>query len=277
MKRPQLLVTAGCFALLVVLYVFSSTKKEIKPVSSAMPDSRATSEKPSVPDFDINAYLVEVNARITSKDTQQLIEKLKQNKEVELLAKVYSKLHLSLAAAYYYEQVALSTSNKPDIWEAAGDGYAVLQPNATDESMKHFLAQHEQSCYEKGASLDTSNIDYKLKLASGFIDGGEQPMQGVLILLDLVKRDSNNTDAQFLLGKYGIVSGQYPKAIVRLEKVLSLHPENSEALFLLAEAYNSSGNKNKAIELFEKCKKLIKNPELKIEIDNYIKNIKGNS
>jgi DNA-binding SARP family transcriptional activator len=53
-----------------------------------------------------------------------------------------------------------------------------------------------------------------------------------------------------------------------------LHPQNSEALLLLAEAYNNQGNKSKAIEMLERCKKTVSNPDAKKEIDNYIKNIK---
>jgi tetratricopeptide (TPR) repeat protein len=76
-----------------------------------------------------------------------------------------------------------------------------------------------------------------------------------------------------MLGRFGIVSGQFDKAIARLEKVLYLRPQNSEALLLLAEAYNSKGDKSKAIEFLERCKKTVSNPELKKEIENHIKNI----
>jgi tetratricopeptide (TPR) repeat protein len=77
-----------------------------------------------------------------------------------------------------------------------------------------------------------------------------------------------------MLGRFGIISGQYDKAIARLEKILYLRPQNSEALLLMAEAYNAQGNKTKAIELLERCKKTVTNPATKKEIEKYIEQIK---
>ncbi|HQV01759.1 MAG TPA: tetratricopeptide repeat protein, partial [Bacteroidia bacterium] len=88
------------------------------------------------------------------------------------------------------------------------------------------------------------------------------------------KTDSNNISANIILGKLAIQSGQFDKAIKRLELVLSLKPDNTEALYFLAEAYKGSGNKQKAISLFEQCKALVNNPEFTKEIDNYITTFK---
>ena len=98
--------------------------------------------------------------------------------------------------------------------------------------------------------------------------------KGVSILLEIVRKDSNNVDAQLMLGRFGLISGQTDKAIARFEKILYLQPQNSEALFLLAEAYDSQGNKEKALELLEKCKKTVKDPKAKKEIEDFIENIK---
>ena len=99
-------------------------------------------------------------------------------------------------------------------------------------------------------------------------------MQGVSILLEIVRKDSANIDALLMLGRFGIISGQFDKAIARLEKILYLRPQNSEALLLLAEAYNGQGNKTKAIEMLERCKKTVNDPAAKKEIENYIQSIK---
>ena len=99
-------------------------------------------------------------------------------------------------------------------------------------------------------------------------------MQGVSILLDIVHKDSTNIDALLLLGRFGIISGQYDKALARLEKILHLRPQNSEAMLLMAEAYNAQGNKTKAVEMLERCKKTVTAPEAKKEIEHYIESIK---
>jgi cytochrome c-type biogenesis protein CcmH/NrfG len=106
------------------------------------------------------------------------------------------------------------------------------------------------------------------------MEGGSSPMQGVTILLDIVRKDSTNVDALLMLGRFGIVSGQYDKAISRLEKIIYLQPQNSEAWLLMAEAYNGKGDKSKAIEMLERCKRTVTNPDAKREIDKYIEGLK---
>ena len=99
-------------------------------------------------------------------------------------------------------------------------------------------------------------------------------MQGISMLLDIVKKDPNNADAQLMLGKFAMMSGQFEKAIERLEKVVYLRPQSNDALFLLAMAHQNLGHKDKAIELLEKCSKNEKNPELRKEIEGYIKQLR---
>jgi tetratricopeptide (TPR) repeat protein len=45
-------------------------------------------------------------------------------------------------------------------------------------------------------------------------------------------------------------------------------------MYFLAEAYKNQGNKQKAIELFEKCKSIVNNPDFSKEIDQYISTFK---
>jgi cytochrome c-type biogenesis protein CcmH/NrfG len=52
----------------------------------------------------------------------------------------------------------------------------------------------------------------------------------------MLRRDSTNMYAQFMLAYGGILSGQFDKAIERLEKVVHAEPTNSKPCSL-AEAY----------------------------------------
>jgi thioredoxin-like negative regulator of GroEL len=71
-----------------------------------------------------------------------------------------------------------------------------------------------------------------------------------------------------------IQSGQFDKAVGRFEVILKQEPENKEALYLLAQAYDGKGDKKKAVELLEKCKKLVNDPEFSKEIDEKINSLK---
>ena len=52
------------------------------------------------------------------------------------------------------------------------------------------------------------------------IGNAEQTMKGIQQLLQVVKKDSNNMQAQMVLGIGGVISTQYDKAIERLNKVV---------------------------------------------------------
>ena len=96
-------------------------------------------------------------------------------------------------------------------------------------------------------------------------------MNGVQQLLSITRRDPEHAGANLMLGRLDITSGQFPKAIDRLGKVLQKDENNREALYFLAEAYKGQGNKAKAIELFERCKRVVNNPDFSKDIDTYIK------
>ena len=53
-------------------------------------------------------------------------------------------------------------------------------------------------------------------------------MKGIQILLSVVRKDSNNMKAQTMLGIGGSISGQYDKAVERLQKVVKAQPDNLE-------------------------------------------------
>ena len=77
-----------------------------------------------------------------------------------------------------------------------------------------------------------------------------------------------------ILGKLAIQSGQFDKAERRLAMVVSRQPDNTEAMYFLAEAYKGLGQKEKAVEWFEQCKKLVNNPDFSAEIDRYMQSMK---
>jgi tetratricopeptide (TPR) repeat protein len=219
-----------------------------------------------------------VKANITNTDTLKLIdgwEKTQAEPNLKAVIDLYHKRGESVAEAYY--TLALARLKKdPKLDLRAGDLFEATAGISNDDALHQFLTDKAVESYKDALMLD-STTDNRLKLATAYMDQGTAPMQGVGILLDVISRDSNNADALLLLGKFGIVSRQYDKAIVRLEKVVSLRPQNYDAIFLLAEAYRGKGDKNKAIELLEKCSKMVDKPELKKEIEQYIKNIKAKS
>jgi Tfp pilus assembly protein PilF len=79
--------------------------------------------------------------------------------------------------------------------------------------------------------------------------------------------------AQFMLGYGGMISGQLDKAAERFLKVVQRDPENTEAVFLLAETYERLGNKKQAAYWFTEGQKKVTNPEVIEAINQKLKTL----
>jgi len=146
---------------------------------------------------------------------------------------------------------------------------------------KVWEAQTAANLFERALKLDPENDDLKVGLGScyvygeGMIGNAEQTMKGIQELLSVVKKDSNNMQAQLVLGVGGVISNQYDKAIERLKKVVSFDPHNLEAVSWLADAYAAKDDKKNAIKWYEQSKHLVNNPEFGREIDERIKEVQN--
>ena len=139
------------------------------------------------------------------------------------------------------------------------------------------MANQARDLFTAALELNPQNDSSKVGLGSAYLFGAEgvnSPMEGILKIREVADRDSSNIYAQFMLGYGALVSGQLDKAIERLLRVTRLQHDHTEAVFLLAEAYEKSGDKINAIGWYEKGKKHVSNPQLVGAIDEKIKSLK---
>ena len=176
-------------------------------------------------------------------------------------------------AAHFYKKAAFLENTEKSVTFAGNLFLAVMQKTEQPE-IRRWQATEAIACFNKSLELNPENIDSKIALATCYTDGTGETMKGVTLLREVTQKDSNNISANIILGKLAIQSGQFDKAVRRLENVMKLRPDNTEAMYFLAEAYKGRGEKDKAIALFEKCKKLVKNPDFAKEIDRYINSFK---
>ena len=110
--------------------------------------------------------------------------------------------------------------------------------------------------------------DIELKKALAIMESGEQPMKGILILKDLLKKDPNNIDVLWNLGKLSIQSRQYDLAIERFEKFVSLTEDGEKVsgLILLSDAYALNEKRQEALECLNKALALNEDSNMEIEI-----------
>ena len=98
-------------------------------------------------------------------------------------------------------------------------------------------------------NLNRNILDTKVRSAVKMIESGEgNPMEAIFALREVVEVDSNHRDAQFYLGQFSIMSGQWNKAIDRFKKVLRINSSDEYAIESLAIARFQKGEKNGAVE-----------------------------
>ena len=172
------------------------------------------------------------------------------------------------------EEVKLDLSlvkNKNDIsdWLKAGNHY-YDSTRVVKEMERPTLYRQAVECFKNVLSRDSVNIDARVGLGVCYVEGTAEPMKGITLLKGVVEQDPGNINAQLNLGFFSIKSGQYDKAIERFNKVLQIKPGYIEAYLFLADAYEKTENKAKAIESLEKYVSLSKDDSNKQEIQNYI-------
>jgi tetratricopeptide (TPR) repeat protein len=156
----------------------------------------------------------------------------------------------------------------------AGQFYLELMHEATSPSVQVWAAGEAVNSLSEALKLNPDNDTTKLALASAYIEGSGAPMSGVSILREMVAREPDHIAANLMLGRLSIQSGQWDKAVARLEHVLEIEPKNREALYFLAEAYKGLGNKEKAIQTFRKLEGIVNSPDFTKDIETYINSFK---
>lgn len=124
-------------------------------------------------------------------------------------------------------------------------GYKTDTKNAEQHSNHHDEAKTSESHDDDNVP---TNLDEDIDLALDNIEKGKSSgdmslvmNEGIMKLLAVTKKDSNNVRAIYYLGLFSLESGQLQKAEKRFEKLISLQPQNEEYRNTLQEIRNQIG------------------------------------
>jgi tetratricopeptide (TPR) repeat protein len=281
MPKKQFIIAIAGFALVVLLFIFGST---VAPKSKVQaPVAKA------VKSFDIIQFIEEEKKHLSA---SQLINLSKLENSVTRgdvnsqlitantqLANFWKDSLKSFEPyAYYLSEAAKLDKSEKNLTFAAQLILNNLRAEA-DEAKLNWKTAQAIALFEKAIELNPDNDDLKVGLGScyifgkGRVGGPEETMKGIQQLLSVVRKDSNNMKAQMMLGVGGYVSGQYDKAIERLQKVIKAQPDNMEAVAFLADAYAAKGDKAEAIKWYIISKRLVNDPHYSQEVDQRIKEL----
>lgn len=280
MRKSQVLLVGTAVALLVVLLAFGRTVP--RPDKKAMPAAaRPMGGGQDIKPISFSELLASAKLNIPAEKLLQInawenkvVRGDVKNQQIAAYKQLYSawdSLNQLPVAAYYLGQAAKLENSEKSLTFAANLFLEHLQ-HAQEPGVMKWEANEAIGLLDQAIALNPGNDSLKIQQALVYMNTGE-PMVGVQKLRALVAENPDNIEAQVTLANLAITSGQYDKAIERMETLLQQHPEEAKAYFVLAEAYRSKGDVKKAVSLFKKCRELLKDPELKAEIDGYIKSI----
>jgi len=259
-------------AVLVVIVLIAPARK--KKLLSAKP---AQAVETSIEQIISNAKADLSPSQVSSIATWELALNNARDEDkfayMDTLAMNWIVLKQPFIAGHYYKQISTVNTNVANLVKSARQYYSSFNSSGNDE-IKSTSLKTATELFEKALSLEPDNQEIKLDLALCFVENKDNPMQGIMLLRELIKANPQNENALFNLGVLSMRSGQYEKAIERFEEILAISEKRHELLLYIADSYVQLGEKDKAIVYFSRFKSKTQDKGLIDEIDSYIEKLK---
>lgn len=184
------------------------------------------------------------------------------------LAQQWDDVNQAAPAAFYYELIAQKEPSFSS-WLKAGDKFTDAYQQTVDTIMQPSLVQKAINAYQQADKIQPNTPEVKTGLGIAYVTGTPNPMQGIQLLLDVVKNDPKNLKANLNLGLFSMKSGQYEKAVERFKTVISQAP-SAEAWFYLASSYENMGKKSDAVGAYLKTKEIAADPNMSQFVDRKV-------
>lgn len=279
MTKSQIVLVTVSVAAVVLL--FNLPKKALKEGKDEKVAQSNTSSSPSAShddSHDSHSHAPELNEdekTSIAKLTKALLAEGVLNKKITLADSVAAKYRNNFlydsAAKYYDIQIQLKPSKSALV--KAGDNYYEAFNFTTDEKRSTAYAEKAREIYQQLLNQYPEDLDLKSKLAMTFV-ASPNPMQGIMLLREVLAKDAKNELAIYNLGILSVQSGQYQKAVDRFIQLAKVNPTNAKAYFYLGVCYKELGDVAKAKSNFEKVKQLEKDPSVIATVDGYLKELK---
>jgi tetratricopeptide (TPR) repeat protein len=237
----QLLLIAGAILLTVGLYFAPRNLKKGNPAETKV-------------EFSFETILNEAKGQLKRQEVENISEVEKAlTKEpnsltlLDSLGNMWDRLNLPQVSSHYFEEIAVKTPGEKTWINAAYRYYDAFRISG-DSLLRKYFVDKAISSYQKVIMLNPDNLDAKTDLGLCYADGTSSPMQGIMLLREVVAKNPQHEMAQFNLGILSLKSGQNDKAAERFQKVIEINPANKEARFLLGRTYSLLGKKDLALQ-----------------------------
>ncbi|MFT6865556.1 MAG: tetratricopeptide (TPR) repeat protein [Cyclobacteriaceae bacterium] len=260
-KHQVILLIAGVIAV-VLLYQLPTVVVENDQITDVMPHVITVSNADNEV---INSLRIQLKV---------LSDKKKSINFADSLARVFLKYQMIDSAQEYAERVLALDTGALARYTAGMILYQSFQ-NTPNQDQARAISTKARSIFERLLSNDPENSALKNKVAMTLMIS-ENPMQGVMMLREILDSEPVNREAIFNLGMLAIRSGQYDRAGQRFQNLIELDEADHEAYFYLGVSYAESGQNEKGTAAFQKYIEFDDaSPALRMTATNYIKELEN--
>ena len=271
MLRTRIILIVACAVVIWLIFLLPKAVVEndsqLATGADSISSTNANTSAHTAVSKDILKSIKELRALYVSNSRDQ-----KNTIFADSLAGLYMRAGQFDSAAWFAGEAA-SFFNTQESFVKAGNSYYEAYTFAMDPKKRESLAKKTRDFLGKVLEKEPKNHEIKAKVAMTYLSSSA-PMQGILMLREILAEDPKNETALFNMGMLAIQSGQYDKAIERLMALGEVNPNHVQGQLLLGVAYMNKGNKTKAKAQFEKVKKLDNDPSVQATADSYLKDLK---
>lgn len=231
------------------------------------PSSQKTLEKSralNAQEYDITSYRAEATKSLKPEDIQyletleaQLQHAGQDTVEVSLLKQLsgyWYTMNNPIMAGLYAKEVA-EKENSGMSWSITGTTFASGLQQDLDEKQKLFLRDQAVEAFEKAISLEPQEVDHRVNQALCYVDmpAAGEPMKGIQMLAGLATSYPESPAPPYHLAKLAVRTGQYERALTRIEQALKLAPEDQRIACLAVDIYTALNRSEDAGKLADQC------------------------
>lgn len=251
-NKKQLWLAIGGFILIQIFY-FGFDTVQLNKEGTVGADGEVTAEHAW------DDHLDEALASLNEEDrtmVETLMDQADQNEVVTLkqLASFWVSRSEWELGGHYLEVIAGLSSTAEDIVSAART-YATGAQQEKDASHRTIFRRKALSLYDQVIAMENDPFQVELEKVLFMIKvpDDENPMLGVLSLVELSKNYPQEPEVFVHLGKFSIQTGQWDKARERLEQAYELNPESKETICLLSTVYKEVGESEQSARFSQLC------------------------
>jgi tetratricopeptide (TPR) repeat protein len=188
------------------------------------------------------------------------------------LISVLAKYQKYDSAAHYSEQLALAKPDENTIVTTADLYYQAFTYALSDEKSNK-MGEKTREFYQKALDKNPNLLLAKTNMAMTYVST-PTPMQGILLLREVVSQSPDFEPALFNLGILSMRSNQFSKAVERFKHITNNNPNNTKASFYLGVSLARLGRNEEAKNVLLKVKELDKDEAVQLEIANLLNELK---